>query len=260
MNGEQLIDMWCQWQQASDRAPGTIYLKRRYLERLAACHDLRTIDGQQLAAWLAGRGWSKSTRKSARAAVRCFFRWAQLVEHRGDNPSDQLKSIPPPPPCPRPTTDAVFIRACQNADGPELLMLLLAATCGLRRAEIAALHTDDFAGGKVRVEGKGGRVRAVPVVNRDLMRMLGDIEEGWLFPGRFGGPVTPDYVGRRLSRLLGPGWTGHTLRHRYSSVVFAGSHDILALQKLLGHSSPETTQRYVEVDDTAMWAAARHAA
>jgi integrase len=154
----------------------------------------------------------------------------------------------------------VFIRALQNADGPGLLMLLLAATCGLRRAEIARLHTDDFFAGKVRVKGKGGRVRAVPVVNEDVRRMLADLPEGWLFPGRFGGHATPDHVGRRLSGLLGPGWTGHTLRHRYSSVVFAGSHDILALQKLLGHSSPETTQRYVEVDDEAMWAAARHAA
>lgn len=90
--------------------------------------------------------------------------------------------------------------------------------------------------------------------------MLADCPEGWLFPGRFGGPVTPDYVGRRLSKLLGPGWTAHTLRHRYAQAVYSGSGNVLALQSLLGHSSPETTLRYVEVDAASKLAAAKYAA
>ena len=139
-------------------------------------------------------------------------------------------------------------------------MLLLAASCGLRRAEIAGLHTDMLSGGRLRVTGKGGRTRMVPVRNEDLVRMLAEWPEGWLFPGRFGGPVTPDYVGRRLSKLLGRGWSAHSLRHRYASTVYAGSRDVLALQKLLGHSSPETTQRYVELDEQALWDAAGWAA
>lgn len=252
--------MWGRWQAAADRAPGTMYLQRRYLERLAEVHDLGTVTGDQVAAWLGDHGWSKATKKSARAALASFFGWAHTQGLREDDPTALLSAVRLPPPCPRPTADVVFVRACQQATGPELLMLLLAASCGLRRAEIAGLHTDMIAGGKIRVTGKGGKTRAVPIANEDLARMLADLDEGWLFPGRFGGPVTPDYVGRRLSRLLGPGWSGHTLRHRYASVVFAGSHNILALQKLLGHASPETTQRYVEVDDQAMWEAARWAA
>ena len=259
VDGETL-DLWGVWQSAEGRAPGTVYLQRRYLERLAARHDLDTVTGDEIAGWLAGRGWSNSTRKSARSAVRAFFGWAHRHQLRDDNPTELLGPVRLPPPCPRPTADLVFIRACQQATGPELLMLLLAATCGLRRAEIAGLHTDMVSGGKLWVTGKGGKPRAVPIVNADLARMLADVPEGWLFPGRFGGPVTPDYVGRRLSKLLGPGWSGHSLRHRYASATFAGSRNLLAVQKLLGHASPETTQRYVEVDDAAIWEAARYAA
>ena len=261
MTDGELLDMWGRWQAASDRSPGTIYLQRRYLERLAARHELGDVTGDQVAAWLGGNGWAKSTKRSARAAVRSFFGWAHAHGLRQDDPTVLLGSVPLPPPCPRPTADVVFVRACQQADGPELLMLLLAASCGLRRAEIAGLHTDMIAGGKIRVTGKGGKTRAVPVTNQDLARMLGELPEGWVFPGRFEGrPVTPDYVGRRLSRLLGPGWSGHTLRHRYASVVFAGSRNVLALQKLLGHASPATTQRYVEVDEASLWEAAQWAA
>ena len=44
------------------------------------------------------------------------------------------------------------------------------------------------------------------------------------------------------------GSSPHPLRHRYATRVYGGSGDLLAVQKLLGHSSPETTQRYVLMD------------
>ena len=255
-----LLDAWQAWETAGGMAGGTVYLYRRYLERLAAVHQLEHLTETQLVEWMAAQDWGPATRKSARSAVRKFYAFAHprgLVE---TNPAAGLGGIRQPPPCPNPTADTVFVRACQQASGEELLMLLLAASCGLRRAEIAGLHTDMISGRRIRVTGKGGRTRVVPVANDDLARMLADCPEGWLFPGRFGGPVTPDYVGRRLSRLLGPGWSAHSLRHRYASTVYGGSRDILALQRLLGHSSPETTQRYVLLDEAALWSAAAHAA
>lgn len=58
-----------------------------------------------------------------------------------------------------------------------------------------------------------------------------------------------------LSRALPEGWTGHTLRHRMASVSYAATRDLLAVGAVLGHSRPETTQRYVRMPDDALRAA-----
>ena len=67
-------------------------------------------------------------------------------------------------------------------------------------------------------------------------------------------------AGRNLSRALGPGWSGHTLRHRFGTRVYAASGDLLSLQQLLGHSSPATTRQYVALSDEALRRAAASAA
>jgi integrase len=79
--------------------------------------------------------------------------------------------------------------------------------------------------------------------------------DGYLFPGRYGAGLSADVVGRTLSRLLGPGWSGHTIRHRFASSAYAAERDLRAVQELLGHSKPETTARYVQTPTHAKHAA-----
>jgi integrase/recombinase XerC len=256
------LDAWGHWQHAGGSSASTIYLRRRYLERLAQAHDLLTVTPAEVAEWLAttGADWSPETRKSAQAALRSFYGWAVAEGLRQDDPMARIRRARGSEPSPRPTADQVWLQALLEAQGPDRAMLLLAATCGLRRAEIARVHTDDYADGMLRVLGKGGKVRQVPVPNAEVRALLSATPGGYLFPGRFGGHVVPDYVGKHLSRLLGPGWSAHSLRHRYASKVYAGGRDLFALQRLLGHASPETTQRYVATDRAALEAAAKHAA
>ena len=45
---------------------------------------------------------------------------------------------------------------------------------------------------------------------------------------------------------LPPGWTAHTLRHWFATQTYAHNSDVLALMRLLGHSRPEVTMRYVQ--------------
>jgi integrase len=260
---EGALTEWGHWQRAGGSSASTVYLRRRYLERLAGAVDPLGATSADLAAWLAETGaeWSPETRKSAQAALRSFYAWAVAEGRRADDPMARIRRARGSEPSPRPTSDAAYAQALAGATAEERRMILLAATCGLRRAEIAAVHTDDYADGLLRVQGKGGRVRVVPVPTVEVQRFLSATPGGYLFPGRFPGThVCPDYVGRRLSRLLGPGWTAHTLRHRYASKVYAGGRDLFALQRLLGHASPETTQRYVATDRAALEAAAQHAA
>lgn len=44
---------------------------------------------------------------------------------------------------------------------------------------------------------------------------------------------------------MGDGWSAHKLRHRYASRGFSGTRNLVAVQRNLGHSSLQTTQRYI---------------
>lgn len=136
-------------------------------------------------------------------------------------------------------------------------MLRLGAECGLRRAEIGSVSSndvmDDLLGKSLVVNGKGDKQRIVPLPD-DL---AADIEQanGYVFPGRWSGHVEASYIGKHVSRLLGDGWTAHSLRHRYATTTWQATHDLLLVSTLLGHSSVETTQIYVAMPDDRLRAA-----
>lgn len=81
------------------------------------------------------------------------------------------------------------------------------------------------------------------------------------FPGADHGHLSPHRVGDLVAAALPGGWTCHTLRHRFATRSYTASGgDLLAVQRLLGHAKPETTQRYVALDvssllDATGWAA-----
>jgi integrase len=182
-----------------------------------------------------------------------FYSWAIRTGRCAVDPTAATDGVRTPAGVPRPVAEAVLAAALECATPRVRLMLLLAAYGGLRRAEIAGLHHGDIVDGVMRVHGKGGKVRTVPLHDRiesELLTMR--YAEGYLFPGQDHGHLSPGQVGRLMSDTLGPGWTAHTLRHRFGTRLYAGSHDILQAQSLLGHSSPATTQRYVAMPDDGM--------
>lgn len=77
----------------------------------------------------------------------------------------------------------------------------------------------------------------------------------WLFPSPQGGHLTAHHLGKVVSRWLPEGYTTHTLRHRAGTVAYARTHDLRAVQELLGHAKPETTAIYTEVAGSAIRAA-----
>ena len=263
---------------AAGRSAGTVKLRSYYLHRLeqhAAGRSPWELEPTDLLAFVACSSWSPETRKSARASVVGFYRYACEAGHLERDPSVMLRPVPVPPGAPRPVPSEVLRAAFGRVrTDRERLMLLFAAYAGLRRAEIARVHPHDFTADGLLVRGKGGRRRIVPVhhelaaaVRRELeLRARGSHGTGWrfaehvavdsyLFPGRYGRGVSADNVGATLSRLLGPGWSGHTLRHRFASSAYAAERDLRAVQELLGHSKPETTARYVQTPSHAKRAA-----
>lgn len=246
-------------QTAAGRSPGTIRLHGHYLARLRAVHPRPwVVSTGDLVEFLAVAHWRPETRKSARSVLRAFYRWAHGVGLVEDDPAVGLPAVRVPVAVPRPTPEHL-VRQLLHHEDPRLgLMAMLAAYAGLRACEIAAVHEEDLAGEELRVRGKGGKTRAVPIVSARLLERLEQLE-GWAFPNGHGGHLSAGHVSRLVSAAMPAGWTAHTLRHRMASRAYAGTRDLLAVGALLGHARPETTQRYVLLPDDALRTAAEAA-
>jgi integrase len=247
------------WLSAGAASPGTIRCRRYYLERLAAVHPDRgpwSLTTDDLASFVGQPGWSPETRKSARSTVRRFYGWALLTARITVDPSLALPTVRVPPGVPRPAPPDVVVHALELArDDRQQCWVLLARLAGLRRGEVAAVraeHVTRHPTPELLVVGKGGRGRVVPMhpLLLDRLDRL-DVTRGWLFPGQVDGHVSPEWVGKVLARLLGHGWTAHTLRHAAATHWYSIERDLRATQELLGHAKPETTMRYTRVPDGA---------
>lgn len=277
---DKVIEKYRHWLKAGNRSSGTIRLRVHYVGRLARVEDLATVTASELLHWISEPDWSPQTRKSARASMVSFFGWAQDWGRRADNPAAKLPRVIVPRSVPKPAPGVILSRALESASDRDRIMLMLAAYAGLRRAEIARLRWSDLdhESGSIRVIGKGDHGRLVPMLPdletvlavERVRRSRGGLGTGWrtavdpesafVLPGARGGHIHVDTVGAVLTRVLGEGWTGHTLRHRFATRAYAGTKDLRAVQELLGHSKPETTAQYVAVASDALVAAVLAAA
>lgn len=255
------LDDFDRHQRAAHRSAGTIRLYRYRLEDLAALtHAPADVDEALLLHVLARPGWSAETRKSVRTAYRSFFAWARRTRRIDEDPAADLPPVTVPRAAPRPAPELVVRRSLRDAQPRERFMVLLGAYAGLRCCEIALVHSHEWTGRALRVAGKGGKIRSVPIVQLELVDEL-DALEGYAFPNRWTGlPLTAGHVSRLLSRALSETWTGHTLRHRFGTVSLEGTKDLLAVGEVMGHSRPETTQRYCRVGEDRLRAVAAAAA
>ncbi len=144
-------------------------------------------------------------------------------------------------------------------------MLELLYATGLRVSELVklALNQVDSHRGLVRLMGKGGKERLVPLGEEALMwldrylreargLLLGQRQSDYLFITQRGGPMTRQafwYLIKRhakragITRPLSP----HTLRHAFATHLLNHGADLRVVQMLLGHSSLSTTQIYTHV-------------
>ncbi len=240
------FEHWAAWLRAGGASEGTVDLRIYYAARFFGGRDPWSITPDDVVAFLGQPGWKPNTRKSARASIKSFYSWAVASGRTTVDPTVIAPKVRVTPGSPRPIPEIVLAEAMLRADCEQLLMLLLGAYAGLRLAEIAAVHSHDVTEYGLRVRGKGDKVRLVPV--HELLASRLYLVEGWAFPStvRPGEHVRPDYVYRRIKRLC-PDYSPHNLRHRFATRANSGSHDLRAVQTLLGHSKPETTAIYTLV-------------
>jgi site-specific recombinase XerC len=229
-------------------APGSVKVHSSYLRRLALQQPKGpwTVTTAHLRRFLAVERWKPNTARSARAAVVKFYRWAFLEGYVSADPAARLGSVSVPPAVPRPAPWHVISRAIELSADREATMLRFARYAAMRCCEIATVHRDNWDGRGLWVTGKGGKARYIPIVNAELVSAI-TAADGWLFPGRIDGHLSAGTVSRLMSEALAGAWTGHKLRHAFATASNSVHPDLLALQRVLGHARPETTQVYTQV-------------
>lgn len=245
------------------RADSTI---EAYIPALRAMDEalpagLLSATDAELRSWIYRPDWSKSTRHLRRAAVVGFFGYATdptRTPHLDYNPAAHLPRVSVPTGRPRPAPTEVLRKVLTSAPEPMRGWFLLASHAGARCIEIASCDRRDITGETILLQGKGDKDRLVPT--HPLV---------WAWAqGLPPGPIAIDRGGRPLSRKqvssrgnacldsLGFGWvTMHMLRHWFGTEAYDAVGDLVAVQELLGHASPNTTRIYVAISRRRMAAA-----
>lgn len=250
---------------AAGLATGTIRQRQVWLVNLSHCFaDPWAVTTQDLTDYLARPDWSGTYKRSGRTTMRRFYRWALRSGHVTVNPADDLDTVRVSRALPRPAPVGAILDAHAVADRRTRLAIDFATYAGLRIGEVARLRISDVSGDHILVNGKGGNQRLVPL-HPELREAIGaersrraeqHLDSPWLFPSRDESKhLTPACLGRHVSDALGPGWTAHTLRHRFATSAYQATTDLRAVQELLGHAKPETTAIYAAVADGALAAA-----
>jgi integrase/recombinase XerC len=250
------VGQLAEWASASGRAPDAL-----------GHRDLR-----RFAAQLSDRGISKAGVARKLAAIRSFYGALVRTGVVGANPADLVATPKRGRKLPRvlsrdemqtlldriPTRTPLELR--------DRAMLELAYSCGLRAEEVVNLNTGapDFEGERLRVEGKGGKTRLVPMgepaqaalsryLERGRRALVGADGEEALLVSKSGRRLHPSDVRRRLQRwvreaAIAGGVSPHALRHSFATHLLEGGADLRTIQELLGHSSLSTTQIYTQVE------------
>lgn len=227
-------------------------------------HHIRRFIAQLHAAGLGGRSLARIL-----SAWRSFFNYLMRDHGFSDNPCMGLR----PPKAPRLLPHALSpdeavklleLPAETPLDLRDKAMFELLYSSGLRLAELVGLAPVDLDlnDASVRVTGKGGKTRIVPVGSHAVGALkawlavrdqIARPDEVALFVGKSGRRVSPRAVQMQLRRWgikrgIASGVHPHLLRHSFATHVLQSSGDLRAVQEMLGHASISTTQVYTHLD------------
>jgi integrase/recombinase XerC len=249
-----------------------------------ALSDLASLRPADFRAWLARRGAGGLGRGStarALSVVRGFFAY---LDRRGLAHNAHVRTIRTPRQAhalPRPLSPGDAQAVAHEVDTlagkrwtglRDAALLTLLYGCGLRIGEALALDCADLGGDVLRIQGKGGKERLVPVLPKVreavaaylAARPFPAASASPLFVGMRGARLNAGVAQRQMRRaraLLGLPETAtpHALRHSFATHLLGAGGDLRTIQELLGHASLSTTQRYTEVAIEQMLATYRAA-
>ena len=228
-------------------------------------HQVRRFVGQLHGLGLSGRSLARML-----SAWRGFYRWLGVRGEISANPVEGVKAPKRPQALPKVLSPD---EACRLLEAPcddvfelrDQAMFELFYSSGVRLAELTSLDVaclHDLADGEIRVLGKRGKARHVPVGSKAreaIERWAGRRPEvagpgeTALFIGKRGARINPRVVEEQLKRrALAQGLPvnvhPHMLRHSFASHLLQSSGDLRAVQEMLGHASIASTQVYTHLD------------
>ncbi len=264
-------------------SPLTVRNYRRDIELFAeyivgemGAFEIERVTSDELRAWVVQRSSLKELKSSSinreLSSLRALFRWAHQRGVVDANPAKQLTALKTSRPLPvfiaESRMNSVMERCYDKSDSGDYiaerdaLIVQIFYSTGLRLSELASLSVDSFAHdyATLRVMGKGGKEREVPIVSTLRSRIKSYVadfllpksckcENFPLFLSKAGARLSNNMLYRIVRRELGEaGMHGkrspHVLRHTFATHLLNEGADMREIQELLGHSSLRATQLY----------------
>ncbi|EPX4127601.1 site-specific tyrosine recombinase XerD [Vibrio alginolyticus] len=235
--------------------------------------DFISLSGlQEYQSHLVDLDYKQTSRARMLSAIRRLFQYLHREKVRADDPSALLVSPKLPQRLPKDISEEqvdALLEAPDPNDPIELrdkAMLELLYATGLRVTELVSLTMENVSlrQGVVRVTGKGGKERLVPMgenavdwietfIQQGRPALLGDTSSDIVFPSKRARQMTRQTFWHRIKYYaliagidtdqLSP----HVLRHAFATHLLNYGADLRVVQMLLGHSDLSTTQIYTHV-------------
>lgn len=250
---DALSRAWIDHQTAEHVPRNTIAARARVLRSIG---NAGTATREDVEAWWATRRHlAPATRANDLACLRAFYGWAIRWEHRrpDDDPTLRIDAPRVDKGLPRPVNRHDLARLLDTLPGDLRRAVALGAYAGLRVSEVAALDWAD-----VDVEARRARIWHSKGAKSRIVA-LGPLLIDHLLPDVGGNVVTggaraysASALQRRVNRTIqaaGVDATFHQLRHRYGTLAYQATRDLVAVGRQMGHSSPVTTAIYAAAAD-----------
>lgn len=244
---------------------------------IADIADLRPADLRGFLASRRAGGAGSRTLGRGLAGIRSLLRFLERRGLANAAGAGALRAPRAPRGLPKPLTAVDALRVAsgegQLAEEPWIAarnaaVLALLYGSGLRISEALGLAGADIGsicGGTLRITGKGGKTRMVPVlpvvtqavVEYQRLCPYHLAAEAALFRGARGGALQPAIIQREMKKMrsalnLPETATPHALRHSFATHLLGRGGDLRTIQELLGHASLSTTQVYTAVDTSRL--------
>lgn len=242
--------------------------------------EIRYSDLQNWSNRMADGGLSASSRARKISAVKSFFKYLTKMEFIDRNPAENLEipKIEKKEPKVISMDDASEVLFMAKNDGTnertwfrDYTVVAMFLFTGIRREELTNIRMADvyMDAHKILIHGKGNKQRTVymndmlhSILSEYIMKYRKDLrlaeKSSYLFVSNQSEKMSVNTVNNIINTMFEKagikekGVSAHILRKRFATTVFNSTHDVATVSKMLGHSSPTVTMRYLSIGEDTM--------